>query len=76
MEKTYSYEDALKASIEYFKGDELAANAFVNKYALVGNDGNYYEKTLSDMHRRLAKEFARIEKKYPNPLSEEEIFHI
>ncbi len=70
----YSREDALKASMEYFKGDDLAANVWINKYALKDSAGNLYEKSPVQMHQRLAKEFARIEKKYPNPLSEEEIY--
>lgn len=72
--KIYSYDEALKASTEYFKGDTLAANVFLNKYAIKDNDGNLYEKTPEDMHHRIAKEFARIEKKYENPLSEDDIF--
>lgn len=73
-QKTYSYEDAVQASLEYFKGDELAATVWVNKYALKDSQGNLYELTPDDMHRRLAKEIHRIEANYPNPLSEEEIF--
>lgn len=72
--KIYPYDEALKASTEYFKGDTLAANVFLNKYAIKDNDGNLYEKTPEDMHHRIAKEFARIEKKYENPLSEDDIF--
>lgn len=72
--RTYSYEEAFKASVEYFHGDELAANVWINKYALKDSQGNLYEKTPADMHRRMAAEIHRIEKKYPNPLSEEEIF--
>lgn len=72
--KVFSKEEALKASIEYFNGDELAASTFLAKYALTDNDGNLREKTPDDMHRRLAREFARIESKYPNPMSEEEIY--
>ena len=69
-----NFNDALKKSIEYFDGDELAANVFVTKYALCDRSGNFYEKTPDDMHRRLAKEFSRIEKKYKNPMTEEEIY--
>lgn len=69
----FSHDEALKASIDYFEGDELAATVFVTKYALRGSDG-LLELTPKDMHRRLAREFARIEAKYPNPMSEEEIF--
>ena len=72
--KTYTYEEALVASKDYFKGDELAASVWINKYALKDSAGNIYEKSPEDMHHRLAKEFARIEAKYPNPMSEEEIF--
>lgn len=72
----YSREEAVKASLEYFDGDELAANVWVNKYALKDSDGNLYEKSPEQMHKRLARELARIENKYPNPLSEEEIFNL
>lgn len=72
--KTYTYNEAYEASLEYFGGDELAASVFVSKYALRDSTGNILEKTPSDMHLRLAREFARIEAKYPNPLSEKEIF--
>ena len=71
-----TFEEALKKSIDYFKGDELAANVFVTKYALCDNDGNYLEKTPEDMHKRLASEFYRIEKKYKNPMSKNEIFSL
>lgn len=73
-QRTYSYEEAVKASLKYFKGDELAATVWVNKYALKDSHGNLYELTPDDMHRRLAKEIHRIEINYPNPLSENEIF--
>jgi ribonucleoside-diphosphate reductase alpha chain len=72
----YDHEEVLKWSTEYFKGDVLAANVWMNKYALKDSDGNIYERTPEDMHRRLASEIARIEKKYPNPVSEEEIFAV
>ena len=65
---TFSYDEAFRASLEYFKGDELAANVFVTKYALTDKDGKIYESNPSHMHRRLAREFSRIEKKYPNPI--------
>ena len=71
---TFTYNEAYEASLEYFAGDELAASVFVSKYALRDGDGNILEKTPADMHLRLAKEFSRIEAKYPNPLSEKEIF--
>ena len=74
--KTYSFEEVLNASREYFKGDELAAKVWVSKYALKDSDGNIYEKTPDDMHRRLARELARIEKNYPHPLSEEKLFEL
>jgi ribonucleoside-diphosphate reductase alpha chain len=72
--QTYSYEDALAASIIYFNGDELAASVWINKYALKDSYGNIYERTPADLHRRLSKEIARIEKRYPNPIGEQEIF--
>lgn len=71
---TYTYQQVRDASIKYFNGDELAAEVFAGKYSLKDLKGNIFELTPSDMHRRLAKEFARIEAKYPNPLSEKEIF--
>jgi len=76
MRETFNPEDAFKASFEYFKGDELAARVWLNKYALKDSFGNIYEKTPDDMHKRIASEIARIEKRYPNPLSEEEIFAV
>lgn len=72
----YTYSQVLEASVEYFKGDEFAAKVFVDKYALQTLDGTYLELTPTDMHRRLAREFARIESKYPNPLSEDTIFDL
>ena len=69
-----TFKDALGQSIQYFNGDELAANTYLTKYALTSPQGDILEPTPEFMHKRLAKEFARIEKKYPNPLSEEEIF--
>ncbi|HOP58603.1 MAG TPA: adenosylcobalamin-dependent ribonucleoside-diphosphate reductase [Bacteroidales bacterium] len=74
--KVYSHEEVVEASIGYFKGDELAARVWANKYALKDSYGNLYEKTPDDMHRRLAKEIHRIEKKYRNPLSEELIYEV
>lgn len=70
----YTAQEVKQASLEYFNGDELAANVFQTKYALKNKQGEFLEKTPDDMHKRLAKEFARIEQKYPNPLSEEEIY--
>ncbi|RRC99823.1 adenosylcobalamin-dependent ribonucleoside-diphosphate reductase [Prevotella sp. OH937_COT-195] len=72
--KTYSQEEAFNKTLEYFDGDELAARVWVNKYAMKDSFGNIYEQTPEDMHRRIACEVARIEKKYPNPLNEEEVF--
>jgi len=74
--KIYSKEEAIKKSTEYFGGDELAAEVFVSKYALRNENLELKEATPDQMHRRLAKEFARIEKKYPNSISEEEIFNL
>ena len=76
MEKTYSYDEAYKASLDYFNGDELAARVWVNKYAMKDSFGNIYECSPHDMHHRIASEIARIEKKYPNPVSEEEVFSL
>jgi ribonucleoside-diphosphate reductase alpha chain len=72
----YSYEEAQAKALEYFEGDELAASVWVNKYALKDSKGNLYEATPDEMHRRMAKELARIEKKYPNPLTEAKIFYL
>lgn len=66
-------EEALAAATQYFEGDTLAANVWLNKYALKDSFGNLYEKSPEEMHRRIASELARIEKKYPNPMSEETI---
>ena len=74
--QTYTQEQAYEASLKYFKGDDLAARVWVNKYALKDSDGNIYEQTPDDMHRRIAKEIARVEKKYPNPMSEDEVFDL
>jgi ribonucleoside-diphosphate reductase alpha chain len=74
--KTYTHEDAVKASLAYFRGDDLAAKVWVNKYALKDSVGNIYELTPDDMHVRLTREIARIEQKYPNPLAEEEILEL
>lgn len=71
--KTYTKQEVKKATLAYFKGDELAADVFERKYCLKDED-HYYELTPDDMHRRIAKELARIEAKYPNPLTEEQIF--
>ena len=74
--KTYSYEEAYEASLKYFGGDELAAQVWVNKYALKDSYGNIYELTPDDMHRRIARELARIEAKYPAGMSEDEIYDL
>ena len=75
-QKKVSREEALKASLSYFDNDELAVTVWINKYALKDSDGNLYEKSPKDMHQRIASEIARIEQKYKNPLSEEEIFSV
>ena len=74
--KTYTYEEAFSASLDYFAGDELAARVWVNKYAMKDSFGNIYEQSPADMHWRIANEIARIEKKYENPLSAQEIFDL
>ena len=75
-DKTYSHEEAYEATLNYFNGDELAARVWVNKYALKDSFGNIYEKTPDDMHWRLANEIARIESKYNNPLSAQDLFDL
>jgi ribonucleoside-diphosphate reductase alpha chain len=72
--KPYPPEEIRKKATEYFGGDELAANVWINKYSLKDSKGNVYEMTPDDMHRRLAREIARIEKKYPNPMTEEAVY--
>ena len=74
--KTFTHEEIEQASFEYFKGDDLATKVWATKYALKDSYGNIYELTPDDMHRRLAREIARIEKKYPNPLTEDELFNL
>src|SRR5665648_561349 len=73
---TYSPDEAFVASVKYFKGDDLAARVWVNKYALKDSYGNIFELTPDDLHRRLSSEIARIEKNYPNPMSEDELFEL
>jgi len=73
-QKTYTYDEAYSASLDYFGGDELAARVWVSKYALKDSFGNIYEQTPDEMHHRIASEIARIERNYPNPMSEDEIF--
>lgn len=74
--KTYSQKEISEASFKFFQGDELAAKVWSSKYALKDSFGNVYELTPDDMHRRLAREIARIEKNYPNPLNEDELFEL
>jgi len=73
---TYTADEAYKASLEYFKGDDLAARVWVNKYALKDSYGNIFEKNPDDMHRRIASEIARIEQRYANPLTQDEVFDL
>ncbi|WP_439554996.1 adenosylcobalamin-dependent ribonucleoside-diphosphate reductase [Dyadobacter sp.] len=75
-ERTYTSDEAYQASLQYFKGDDLAARVWVTKYALKDSYGAIYEATPDDMHRRIAREIARIERNYANPLSEDEIFDL
>ncbi len=72
--KKYSYDEAYEATLRYFNGDELASRVWVSKYALKDSEGNIYELTPDDMHHRIASEISRIEEKYPNPMSADEIF--
>ena len=72
--KKYSFDEAFEASLRYFGGDELAARVWVNKYAMKDSFGNIYEKSPEDMHWRIANEVARMEQKYKNPISAQEIF--
>ena len=74
--RIYTFNEAYKASHSYFKWDQLAAQVWVSKYALKDSDGNIYEESPRDMHWRLAREIARIENKYPNPISEEDLFYL
>ena len=76
QKRIYTYEEAYKASLEYFQGDELAARVWLTKYAMKDSFGNIFEKSPADMHWRIANEIARIEQKYPNPMSAEEIFEL
>ncbi|MEL6132729.1 MAG: adenosylcobalamin-dependent ribonucleoside-diphosphate reductase [Bacteroidota bacterium] len=72
--RSFTYDEVLTAAKDYFDGDELAANVWINKYALKDSFGNIYDRTPDDMHRRIASEIARIEAKYPNGYSEEKIY--
>lgn len=74
--KTYDFDEVYQATLEYFDGDELAAKVWSTKYALKDDKGEILEKTPADMHHRIASEIARIEAKYPNPLSEQEVFDL
>ena len=74
--KKFSVEEVKEATIKYFGGDQLAADVWMNKYALKDSDGNIFELTPDDMHHRIASEIARIENRYPNPMSEEEVFEV
>ncbi|MCU4157897.1 adenosylcobalamin-dependent ribonucleoside-diphosphate reductase [Carboxylicivirga sp. A043] len=76
VSKTYTYDEAFEASLEYFQGDELAARVWVNKYALKDSDGNIYESNPDEMHWRLAREIARIEEKYPNPMTVTKLYDL
>jgi ribonucleoside-diphosphate reductase alpha chain len=76
IRQTYSADEAFAASVKYFKGDDLAARVWVNKYAVKDSYGNIFELTPDDLHRRMAAEIARIEKNYPIPLSEDELFEL
>ena len=73
-QKVYTYDEAYAASLDYFGGDELAARVWVSKYALKNSDGDIFELSPDDMHKRIASEISRIEKNYPNPMPEEEVF--
>ena len=75
-QKIYTYDEAYKASLDYFEGDELAARVWVNKYAMKDSHGNIYEQSPVDMHWRLANEIARIEQKYPNPVSAQDVYDL
>ena len=73
---TYTYNEAFEASKKYFEGDELAARVWATKYALKDSQGTYFELTPDDMHRRIAREIARIERKYKNPMDEQLLFDL
>ena len=75
-QKTYTFDEAYKASLQYFAGDELAARVWVTKYAMKDSFGNIYEQSPADMHHRIAAEIARIENKYANPMTESEVFDL
>jgi len=75
-QKKYTFDEAFEGALKYFEGDELAARVWVNKYAVKDSFGHIYEKSPADMHWRIANEIARIEKKYPNGLSAQELFDL
>ena len=75
-QKTYSYDEAFQTSLKYFDGDELAARVWVSKYAMKDSFGNIFEVSPTDMHHRIAKEIARIESKYANPMNKQEVFSL
>ena len=74
--KTYTFEEAQNATLEYFGGDALAARVWANKYAMKDSLGNIYEETPRDMHWRIANEIARVEAKYPNGMSDQQLFDL
>lgn len=74
--KTYSFEEVYEESLKYFGGDQLAAKVWVNKYAMKDSFGHIFEKSPVDMHWRIANEIARIEQKYPNPMSAQQVFDL
>ena len=74
--KSYTYDEAFKSALEYFNGDELAARVWVNKYAVKDSYGTIYEKSPEDMHWRIANEIARIESKYENPMTAQEVYSL
>ena len=76
QERTFTFEEAYKKSLDYFNGDELAAKVWVNKYAIKDSYGKIYERSPDDMHWRIARELARIERKYPNPMTEQELYDL
>lgn len=75
-QKTYTFEEAQNATLDYFGGDALAARVWANKYAMKDSQGNIYEETPRDMHWRIANEIARVEAKYPNALSASQLFEL
>ncbi|TBN06434.1 adenosylcobalamin-dependent ribonucleoside-diphosphate reductase [Hyunsoonleella flava] len=75
-QKSYTQDEAFEASLKYFKNDDLAARVWINKYALKDSEGNLFELSPDDMHKRIAKEIARVEKKYANPLNEKQVYDL